>query len=308
MTHAKSATADRRVVVAGGGLAANVAARLFWGLASWVIGLARSPEVLRIFEQRLLWAFVFTVGITLAAGQGRALLALAGNRRLGPITVVSALLIASNWFVVIWCVRNGELASAGLGFFAAPVLTVAGGIWLLGERNSVAVVASLGLCVCGVAIYFGDSAAEPFAAIHVAVTSAVYALLRKRFPLPSAIANTAELTVALAVTSVLTAVLDGPAALLPPEVDGLGFYVLLGAVTTLPMLLYVHSLRLISVSLAGYVQYVTPTVMLAVAFFVFHEPVGGARIAGLALIWLSILMFAVGARAARPVCSGEHAS
>src|SRR5690349_13749735 len=99
------------------GLYANIGARLLWGGASYYISLSPVRDPLLLFYQRLLWAFLF------------ALVACGLTRNLAPVrqcvstvprtavNVLAAIVIASNWFVVIWCIENNQLVQASLGFY-----------------------------------------------------------------------------------------------------------------------------------------------------------------------------------------------
>lgn len=50
--------------------------------------------------------------------------------------------------------------------------------------------------------------------------------------------------------------------------------------------------RRIPLSLLGILQYLGPTLQLALGVFVFHEPLPPAKLAGYALIWLALLLYA----------------
>jgi chloramphenicol-sensitive protein RarD len=279
-----------------GGLLANVTARILWGAAAYYIGISRANDAGRVFGQRLMWAFAVVLLVSALRGEMPALTAALRDGKTMAVTGVAAVVISSNWFLVIWCVKNGELTAAGLGFFIAPILTVLGGVAVLGERSSAGIVLSLALCAAGVGLYYLNDILIAWQALFVAATSAIYALLRRRHPLPALTASTLETAIALALSAILLVSISGAGALLPPSEDGVVYYLGLGVVTTAPMLLYISSLSRIPVSLAGYLQYVTPTVMMGVAILAFGETVQRHQVFGLLIIWMAIAIFLISSK------------
>lgn len=271
---------------------ANVSARVIWGAATFYFGLSASDDGLRVFEQRVLWAFIFLCAIATVSGAWGAV----GRALADPVTAsrtaLAALCIATNWFVVIWCSKNGQLVPAGIGFFVAPLLMILAGALLFAERNLRDIALSLVLCSLGVALYFQGSIAFPWPVFAVALSTTAYTLLRKKYPLATMTANVLEAGFALFATTLLILLLRGPADLLPPPENHLAYYVGLGVITSAPMVLYVYSLAHVSLTLVGYFQYVTPTIMMAVAL-ASGEGVKMLQIAGLGLIWVAAAIYLV---------------
>ena len=77
---------------------------------------------------------------------------------------------------------------------------------------------------------------------------------------------------------------------------GGGFRVLVmaaGPVTAVPLLLFAAGARLIPLSLAGIIQYVGPTLQLAVGVLIFDEPFGPIRLVGFGLVWTALVLYTV---------------
>ena len=71
-------------------------------------------------------------------------------------TAVAAVLIAVNWVVYVGAVTSGNTSEAALGYFLNPLVTVALGVVVLGERLRVLQWVAVGIGVAA-GIYLGVS-------------------------------------------------------------------------------------------------------------------------------------------------------
>jgi len=65
-----------------------------------------------------------------------------------------------------------------------------------------------------------------------------------------------------------------------------------GAVTAIPLLLFAGAANRIPLSTIGLLQYLAPILQLACGVLVFDEPMPAPRLAGFALVWLALAIFA----------------
>src|SRR3712207_6442587 len=66
-----------------------------------------------------------------------------------------------------------------------------------------------------------------------------------------------------------------------------------GPITAVPLLLFASGARRIPLSLLGLLQYIGPTIQLLLGVWLYHEPFGGARLAGFALIWGALAVYSL---------------
>ena len=87
------------------------------------------------------------------------------------------------------------------------------------------------------------------------------------------------------------AITQGQAAFPGATLDLQGLLVLTGPLTAVPLLLFAAGARRIPLSLLGMLQYIGPTIQLALGVWLFHEPFAGARAQGFAIIWAACALF-----------------
>ena len=67
----------------------------------------------------------------------------------------------------------------------------------------------------------------------------------------------------------------------------------LGPVTAVPLLLFAAGARRIRLATLGLLQYVAPSIQLALGVWLFREPFSGARMAGFCLIWAALALYSL---------------
>ena len=276
------------------GLAAAVSAYLIWGLFPLYWALLGHLPALEIIAHRVLWCAVF-VSLWLFCSDGRGWLrrALAG-RRVGRMLVASSLLISINWGVYIWAVTNGRVVDASLGYFINPLLSVAIGVGVLGERLNRVQWGAVALAAAGVGWLTLSQGALPWIALVLASSFAVYGLIRKQVAVEAvpgvAIESLILTPVALGWLLWLASAQRG--AFLTGAIGQDGLLVLGGVLTALPLIGFSYGARRIPYSLVGILQYISPTLQLLSGVLLLGEPFGSDRAIGFGCIWLALAIYA----------------
>ncbi len=276
------------------GVISGVGAYTLWGAFPLVLRQFDSVGAFEVFVHRILWSFVVVLVLLVWRGPKgwvRPLLSRPGElARL----VSASLLVATNWLVYIWAVNAGHVVDAALGYYINPLLTVALGVVVLGERLRRTQVAALGLGAAAVVVLTVGYGRPPWIALVLAASFAGYGFQKKAItigPTPSLAVETAIL---LPVALVWLAVAEarGDAAFLHGSVvRDLGL-VALGIVTAVPLLLFATAARRIPLSMLGLLQYLTPTGQFLCGILVFGESLPPERIAGFVLVWLALIVLA----------------
>ncbi|MET1079298.1 MAG: EamA family transporter RarD [Pseudomonas sp.] len=274
-------------------LALNISAYLLWASATLLFKYLGHLPVWQVFAQRVVWSLLFC-GLLLLLYRGRAafselyqLLRVPAHWLWLPL---SSLLIASNWLLVIWAVDVGRLQEASLGYYLAPLFSLLLGKQLFQEPWRAGEPLSIGLCLLGAGLIAlaGGLQQLPWAGLAIALTFAGYSALKKKLGLPPLAGLSLETLLAALPAAVYLASLDPTAsdALGLPEY---GVLVAIGAVTTLPMLFYVMSLRHLPLTTVSQLQYLNPSLMFILAVVLFKEPLSPLKMAGFGLIWGTLL-------------------
>jgi chloramphenicol-sensitive protein RarD len=287
------------------GFWSGVGAYASWGVFPLYWKLLAGVPVVQVISHRILWSSVMLAAWVALSGQ-RASLARA-TREPGVLRTyaLAALLIAVNWAGFIWAVGAGYVVETSLGYYINPLLSVLIGVFVLGESLRPWQWVAIALAASGVLYLTVSLGQVPWISLLLAGSFAMYALVKKRAPLGPVQGLTLEtgLLVLPALAVLLWSEHDGSAALgHGPAVQSL-LLLGAGAVTTAPLLLFATAAQRIPMLWIGILQYIAPTLQLAIGVLVFREPFSHERVVGFSLVWMALVVFAVEGIAAHRAAS-----
>ena len=274
------------------GLILAVGAYASWGLLPLYLRLLRGVPALQLLSHRVLWSVLLLVVIVIATKQVRPILAAARGRTL-LLLMASSLLIAVNWIVYIWSVQNAHVIEASLGYFMNPLVNVAFGVALLGEKLRRWQGVAIGIAALGVVALAVVEGGAIWISLVLAASFSTYGLIRKVVPIDALGGLTVE-TVLLAPFLL--------AFLLVESAAGRGSFgqsggtdallILSGVVTAMPLLMFAAAARRLRYTTIGLLQFMSPSLQFAQAVFLFDEPLRPVQAATFVLIWAGCGLYA----------------
>ena len=278
------------------GIAAGVSAYTIWGLFPLYFHELHGVNSIEIAALRV----VTTVVLVWAALVIRRQTAWV-RQTMTPATrlriVLAGLAITSNWLIYVWAVANGHVVDAAIGYYINPLVTVAVGVIVLRERLRRLQKIAVALGAFAVIVLTVAYGKVPYIALSLAFSFALYAFLKKTVgleSLSSLAAETAAMTpfaVILLIWIARTDRLDSLHA--TPLVTFLLPF--LGVVTAVPLVLFGVAAKRIPLAQIGLLQYLTPTMVLLLGVFVFHESVSTWRWIGMMFVWGALVALAIDA-------------
>jgi chloramphenicol-sensitive protein RarD len=276
------------------GLAAAAGAFAIWGLLPLYFKPLFGVSPFQITAHRVAWSCVFVFAVLALRGELKEVRVALADRPVVLRLAFAAIFISVNWLVYMWAVTNNRVVDASLGYFINPLVNVLLGIVLLAERLNRAQWASVALASAGVAYLTFVTGHLPWIALTLAFFFSSYGFIRKVVhveALPGLAAETL-LLMPCAIGYLVWCEASGSGTLghAPASIDLL--LIASGPLTAVPLFLFAYGARRIPYSTMGLLQYLTPSLQLACAVFVFHEPFGRAQAAGFALIWAALVIYA----------------
>ena len=281
------------------GMAAGITAFTLWGLLPGYWKALHWLNSGQLIALRALLTVPVLVVVLLGRRELRVVLAAMRRPRVIGLHLLTAALLAGNWFTFVWATQHNMIVEASLGYFLTPLANVAMGSFFFHEHLRRAQWLAITLAAAGVTMQIIAVGTVPWVALALCGTFACYGLLRKKAALESLAGLTVESLLAV------------PAAALwlwcsPPDrfAEGAGEWSLLlgmGAITAVPLLGFATAARLLPLSALGILQFIAPSLQFLVGAVVYSEPVNELRLAGFALIWGGLAVFTADAwRQRRP--------
>jgi chloramphenicol-sensitive protein RarD len=278
---------------AGAGYA--VAAYGWWGLVPAYWKLLGAVPPLEIVANRVLWSLLFTGPLVALLGRSSELGEVLRDRRRRLALCASGLLIALNWGIFIWAVGAGRIVETSFGYFLTPLVSIALGVALLGERVRRAQLGAIALAALGVAVLGVGSGTAPWLPLALALTFGLYGLLRKVTRVSSLVGLTIEtaLVVPAALAVLVAERLRGESHFAVGDLPTSLLLALSGAVTALPLLWFARAARRLPLSTLGLFQYLAPTLAALLAVGFYGEAFTQTRALALVCIWAGIGVFSL---------------
>jgi chloramphenicol-sensitive protein RarD len=276
------------------GVAFALVAFFAWGVNPFYFRAVAHIPTLEILGHRIVWSMLFLFPLVLYARQWPQVARALTNRKTLATLAATSAVVGANWLLYIHTVEVGRVLESSLGYYINPLVNVLFGRFFLFERLTRAQAVAVALAAAGVlnlAIAYGE---VPWLALGLAVTFAVYGLLRKIVAvdaLPGLFVETMMLF-PLAAGGLL--MFGGSFGAIDRTTDLL--LILAGPVTSLPLLWFTCAARRLKLSVIGFFQFISPSCQFLIAVFAFGEKFGRAHYVTFALIWLAIAIFTLAPR------------
>lgn len=272
------------------GVRLAVAAYLLWGFLTVYWKQLSAFDAFELIAWRMACAGVVMAVVVTARRSWptivRALLDPGVARRL----VFASLLLTVNWGSYVWAVTNDRVIETALGYFIAPLATMAIGVFVLGERPTTPQRIAFGCAAIAVVILTVSYGRPPWIALVLAGSWSLYGLAKRRVPL-GAIDSLAGETFVLFVPAVIALVVfaGGPDSVAATATAGDWVLVLgTGVITALPLALFAGAAKSVPFTLLGPLNLLVPVINFALGWWVYDEPMPLDRIVGFAFVWIAL--------------------
>jgi chloramphenicol-sensitive protein RarD len=276
------------------GTAAAFAAYSLWGLFPLYWKRLSGVESLQILAHRIVWAAAFTLLALLARGKLKSLAALFKDRRRSLYAVSASVLITVNWGTYIWAVNAGHVTESSLGYYINPLVSVALGAIFFRDRMDKWTSAAVGIAAVGVAAASILLRSLPWISLALATSFGFYGLVKKKAGLEPLTGLAAETLFAspLALAFLAARHAGGAGSFGGPDTVATIMLVLAGLVTAVPLLCFAAAANRITLTQMGFIQYVSPTLQLALGVFVFGERVKPPMIVAFVTVIGAVALYA----------------
>jgi chloramphenicol-sensitive protein RarD len=285
----------------------GLGAYVSWGFFPLYFKLLRPAGPIEILTHRVIWSSLVIALLLSVARSWRRIAALRHRPGTLGAIAVAATLLAINWGTYVYGVNSDRVVETSLGYFITPLISVAFGLVVFGERLRPAQWGALGVGTVAVAVLTVDYGRLPWIALVLAGSFASYGLVKKRLGLPPTdglFVESATLAVpALGYLTWLT--LAGRSTFTTISVAHTALLASTGIVTAVPLLMFAASANRSTMTGLGILQYVAPVLQFLVGVGIEHEPMPAARLLGFALVWLALVVFTWDGLRRRPTRGAE---
>lgn len=264
-----------------------------WGfLPLYMKAVAHIPAH-EVLAHRILWSVPVAGILLLILRRTADITAALKSPRTLAMAVLTAAIISTNWGTYVWAIAADRTVETALGYYINPLVTVALGALLLGEKLTRLQLVAVALAVVAVAILTVATGGLPWVSLFLAFTFAAYGYLRKTLPIGPSQGFFLEVVILLpfALGWAIWLAAIGQGHFSPSNPADFWLLMFAGPATAVPLILYAFGAKLLRITTIGITQYTAPTMIAAIGVFVFGEPFGTERIVAFALIWTALALY-----------------
>lgn len=267
-------------------------AYIMWGIAPLYFHQVSFVPPMEVLSHRVVWSCMLVLLLILVLGKWRQTRDVLKQPRSVKFLLLSSALIGLNWLVFIWAINNGKLLDASLGYFINPLISVGLGMLFFKERLRRLQLLAVAMAVIGVLIQLIIFGELPWVALVLAFTFAFYGMVRKKVGVDSLTGLGVETFLLVPLAVIYLTLSSSPTSNLVQNTTEINLWLAAsGLVTTLPLLCFAAAANRLPLSVLGFFQYISPSMLFLMAILVFGEPFEVYKLITFAFIWLALAFF-----------------
>jgi chloramphenicol-sensitive protein RarD len=201
-------------------------------------------------------------------------------------------LLTLNWGSYVWAVTNDRVIETALGYFIAPLATMAIGVFVLKEHPTQAQRVAFALAAIAVVILTVSYGRPPWIALALAATWSLYGLAKRRVPLGAVDSLAGETFVLFAPAVVAVVAFSFASGSVVERADAVDWMLVVGTgvVTAVPLMLFAAAAQSIPFTLLGPLNLLVPVINFGLGWLLYDEPVPLDRLVGFGFVWVALMV------------------
>lgn len=261
---------------------------IMWGVFPIFFKFIEGIAATEVLAHRIIWSALILLVILIITKRLNSVKRIAKIKKVTLTLAITGALIASNWGVFIYAINQNEILATSLGYFINPLFSILLGAIILKEELSSALKLSIFIVFIAIGVQIYAIGNLPLISIILPLSFALYGLLRKRLGVRTfegLFIETIILT-PFALLYLLYLAINNSSEF-GINFNGIMLF-LSGFVTILPLLTFNASTKYLKLSTIGFLQYISPTLSMIIAVFIYNETLDFYKIISFALIWISL--------------------
>ncbi len=272
------------------GVQLGVAAYLMWGFLTIYWKQLRGFDAFELIAWRMACAGVVMAIIVTVRGTWPTIVAALLDPGIARRLVFASLLLTVNWGSYVWAVTHDRVVETALGYFIAPLATMAIGVFVLKERPTTAQRTAFVLAAIAVVVLTASYGRPPWIALLIAASWSLYGLAKRRVPL-GAVDSLAGETFVLFVPAVIAVIVfsmqDASVAQAATPHEW-AFVLCSGLVTAVPLMLFAAAAKSVPFTLLGPLNLLVPVINFGLGWLIYDEAMPAERLVGFTFVWIAL--------------------
>lgn len=266
-----------------------------WGVLPLYWDIFHGVNAIFILACRIFFATITTLIVLASKKRLPEVLTTLRDKSKMKFLVPSAIVITINWGLYIWAIIAGHVLDASLGYYMNPLVVFVAGVLVFRESCGKFEISALILAAAGVLLVTLQCGQFPLIALSHAFLFAGYGIL-KRFAAVDGLVSVTIETLLFAPFTILYFLFWPDTLSVFASFNFLQWaaIILSGAATAMPLILYSQGVNDLPFITVGFLQYISPTLMLVIGVLLMGQPFTTSDIISFGFIWAGLILFTYG--------------
>ena len=266
-----------------------------WGFSAIYFKYMDMVPLGEVIAYRVVWVLILCGGGVVILRQTHKVKRVFNHKRNFFLTALSAFILASNWFVYAYSSQNAEMLQVSLGYFVSPLISVFLGYMVFKNRLNRYQKIAIIIVLSAIFIELFTLGKIPFIGLYLAVSFALYGLIKKKVILEPLVCGFIESLVLspFAFFYIGHLYYTGSAASLHYGFSMDLLLMLSGLLMLGSMVSFIKATQYLELSTMGFLQYLAPIMIFIIGLF-YGESLSMQRGAVFLIIALALTIFLFG--------------
>jgi chloramphenicol-sensitive protein RarD len=276
------------------GIFFGTSASLWWGIIGvFYFKFVSFASPIELVVHRTVWTSFLLLVTTTLYSKWRDTFLILKDLKKTLLLLLTGILIFANWLTWIYAVVTNKLIDASFGYYMMPILSVFFGILFLKESCNKQKILSVSLVIISVIYLFFNFKSVPWTGLIIAFAWSTYSLIRKKINVQADLGLLIESTfitpIALFIFYIIS--LDGNNFFSLSDPATSFWLFLAGAMTVIPLFLFLKGVELAGLGTTSMIFYITPTCQFLLGAFYFDEFFDFNKLVGFIIIWIAVAIY-----------------
>lgn len=268
-------------------------AYLLWGALPIYMKLMAHLPILQVLAHRVIWSLPVALAVLLVMRRLSDLKRALKSPKMLGMAAITAVLISSNWGFYLYAIMSDQVLAGALGYYINPIFSVLLGAFILGERLRPLQWLAVALAVVAVGLLTWEAGRLPLLSLILTFSFGFYALFKRALPIGPNQGFTLEviLLFPVALGYLAYTASQGELALSLSAPMDIALFIGAGVITAVPLMLYANGAKRLQLTTIALMQYITPSLVLLQAIYLFNEPYEGMKTIAFPIIWGALVLY-----------------
>ncbi len=270
------------------------AGSLWWGLLGTIFfKYISSIGALEVTFHRLIWTCIILLISTFFFKKFKIFKKIISQKKKLFILFVCGILIFLNWGTWIYAISINKIIDASYGYFIFPIVNIFLGYFFLKEKLNFKRKLSIFIVIISSVYLLFNFDTFPTVGFLVAFFWSFYNLLRKKINVDTDIGLLIEslFILPIALAGCYLIYMNGYNDFNFNQTNNIILLILAGAMTVIPLFLFIKGLEKTTMATSGLIFFLTPTSQFLLGFFYYNEPFSYNKFISFILIWIAVFIY-----------------